>query len=140
MASSANAGSNESRPTNDNRMKNRRMIILLSGSVAQGFGASTLRLDEGADLRGIGEDHGGAIAHHAGTQQGGLPLRWAVGAGVGLEAQVALPELSGRAASRRHAVGVAAVADGGDLLVRRHLLQRWHLAGHHAAHHAVAAA
>src|SRR4030095_16931065 len=103
MASSANAGSNESRPTNDSTAKCKRMIILLTGSVVQDFNASTPRLDERADLRGIGKDHGGAIAHHARAQQGGHALGRAVGAGVGLEAQVALPELLGFSVCRRHA-------------------------------------
>ena len=52
----------------------------------------TLGHDQSADFRWRGKDHIGAVAHHAGCDQGGGALLGTVAAAVGLEPEVSLPK------------------------------------------------
>src|SRR5258708_19715869 len=77
----------------------------------RGTRGSTLMCDESDDLVGQGEDHVGAVAHHSGSYQGRRTLLGTFVADVGLEAQVAFPEIANLAVRGRNLVGVAAVSD-----------------------------
>src|SRR5712671_3820965 len=74
--------------------------------------ASTLRLDESADLLGRGEDDVGAVAHHPGAYECRRSLLGTVAAAVGLEPKIALPKSVLLPVGGGHAIRVAAIADG----------------------------
>src|ERR1700694_1414702 len=72
---------------------------------------STLRFNQSADFRRIGKDHVGAVAHHAGCDQGGGALLGTVAASVGLAPEVSLPKHVRLAVGRGDTITVTAVAD-----------------------------
>src|SRR5581483_11852161 len=90
-----------------------------------------LLLDERADLRRIGEHHRRAVALHAGADDHGLAGTRAVLAGIGLEAQVVLPDLLRLAVGGAYRVGVAAASDRGHLPFGRRALEIDLAAAHH---------
>jgi hypothetical protein len=71
---------------------------------------STLMRDEGADLIRRCEDHVGAISHHSGTHEGRRPLLRTIVADIGLEAQIALPEIANLAVGGRNLVSIPATS------------------------------
>src|SRR5258708_11710042 len=79
--------------------------------------ASTLRLDQSADLLRCGEDDVGAVAHHPGADERWRSLLGTVAAAVGLEPKIALPKSVRLAVGSGHAIRVVAIADGLDTIL-----------------------
>src|SRR5260370_29887974 len=92
-------------------------------------------LDKGADVLRSREKHGGTVARHAGAHDDRLAGKRSGIRGIGLEAEVYLPEIRRLAVGGGHVIGVAAVADRLHLLLGPELLQVLELRRHasHAA-------
>src|SRR6266446_1965266 len=95
--------------------------------------ASTLRLDQSADLLGRGEDDVGAVAHHPGADERWRSLLGTVPAAVGLEPKIALPKSVHLPISGGHAIGIAAIADGLNTILGTERLKYRIAAAHLAA-------
>src|SRR5262249_23841198 len=96
--------------------------------------------NEPADLLWSSENHVGAVAHHAGSNEGRRALLRAVIADIGLEAQVALPEIANLAVGGPNLVSVGAVIDRLHPILGIKLLEMGHpAAAHHHAAHLIAA-
>src|SRR3979490_1523769 len=98
----------------------------------------TLRHDQSADFRRIGKDDIGAVAYHAGCDQGRSALLGTVAAAVGLEPEVSLPKHMRLAVGRRHPITVAAVADRLNAIIGIELLEIGNCRATHHAHLAAA--
>src|SRR5260370_5138762 len=79
---------------------------------------STLRLDESADLLRRGEDRVGAVAQHPGADQRRGSLLRTVLAGIGFEPKISFPERVHLSVGRGYPIGVAAIADGLNAILR----------------------
>src|SRR6516164_9002710 len=96
--------------------------------------------DEPADLLRRCEDHVGAVAHHSGPDERRRTLLGSLVADVGLEAQIALPEIPRLAVGGRNLVSVAAMIDRSHPILGVELLEIGHpAAAHHDATHLIAA-
>src|SRR6516165_10336025 len=96
--------------------------------------------DESADLLRRGEDHVGAVAHHSGSDKGRRALLRTLVADIGLEAQIALPEIPHLSVGGRNLVSVAATIDRLHSILGIELLEVRHpAAAHHHAAHLIAA-
>ena len=100
----------------------------MSGSVQ----CSAVLRNETADFLGTREDHVGAIAHHSGRQDRRHTFLRTVVTYIGLEAQIALPEIPRLPIGGGNLIGVAAMVDRADPILGVELLEIGHLA---AAHH-----
>src|SRR5262249_6706179 len=92
--------------------------------------------NEAADLLRPRENHVGSIAHHTGSHEGRRALLRTIAADIGLEAQVAFPEIAHLPVRGGDLIGVAAMIDRLHALLRIELFQLRHPAAahHHAAH------
>src|SRR6267378_741742 len=88
------------------------------------------RLDEFTDFLWRREDHGGAVALHAGADRDRFAGERPELARVCLEPQVELPDLLGLSVHCGDGVGVAALGDGGDLSLGGRLAQKENFAAH----------
>src|SRR4030088_191369 len=80
--------------------------------------ASASSLDHLVDLIRCCENHVGAVSHHAGRHDRGRAAFRPILAGIGLEAEVALPKGVCLVVGGGHAIGVAAIRDCLDPFVR----------------------
>src|SRR5215475_9809396 len=96
--------------------------------------------NEAADLLRPGEDHVGAVSHHTGCHQRRRALLRTIVADVGLEAQVALPEIAHLPVRGGDLIAVAAMIDRLHAVLRIELFEIRHgaAAHHHAARLAAA--
>src|SRR5260221_3639091 len=92
--------------------------------------ASTIRLDQSADLLGRGEDDVGAVAHHPGADERWRSLLGTVPAAVGLEPKIALPKSVHLPVGGGHAIRIAAIADGLNTILGTERLKYRIAAGH----------
>src|SRR5258708_8798407 len=67
--------------------------------------------DESADLLRRGEDHVGAVSHHAGRHDRGRAFLRTVAAAVGLEAQIPFPQVARLPVRRGHLVAIPPMLD-----------------------------
>src|SRR5437868_15389508 len=97
---------------------------------------STPMRNEAADLLRPGEDHFGAVSHHTGSHEGRRALLRTIVADIGLEAQVAFPEIAHLPIRGCDLIGVAAMIDRLHAVLRIELFQILHPAAahHHAAY------
>src|SRR5260370_41104911 len=99
---------------------------------------STLRLDEPADLLRSGEDRVGAVAQHPGANQRRPSLLRTVLAGIGLEPKISFPDRLQLAVGCGYPIGVAAIADDLNAILRIEVPEIMiAAAADHAAHRAV---
>src|SRR5882762_203920 len=81
------------------------------------------------------ENNGGAITHHARRHDCRRTFLGSILAGVGLEAQIALPKGSRLAVGGRDAIGIVTVGDGFDLNSWFEFLKIWvRASSHHSSH------
>src|SRR5882672_5872459 len=81
------------------------------------------------------ENNGGAITHHARRHDCRRTLLGSILAGVGLEAQIALPKGSRLAVGGRDAIGIVTVGDGFDLNSWFEFFKIWvRASSHHSSH------
>src|SRR5258708_20275493 len=106
------------------------MISIIGFRWATSYG-STLMRDEPADLIRRCEDHIGAVAHHTGAHEGRRALLRAVVADIGLEAQIALPEIACLAVRGGDLIGIPAMIDRLDPILGIELLELRHPAATH---------
>src|SRR5216683_3179488 len=84
---------------------------------------SASRLDHPSDLLRRCENHRSSVTHHAGRRERGCTFFRTILTRVGLEAQVAFPEGACLVVGGGHAIGVAAIGDCLDPLVRLQIFQ-----------------
>src|SRR6516162_4793789 len=79
--------------------------------------------DEAADFLRLGENHIRAVSHHTGSHEGRRALLRTIVADIGLEAQVAFPEIAHLPVCGGDLIGVAAMIDRLDAVLRIELFR-----------------